>query len=65
MPESYRAPRGANDILPADQPYWRWLHDTARRVAESYGYGEIEKPVFEHAGVFLRPCSEVTDLADN
>jgi histidyl-tRNA synthetase len=64
MPESFRAPRGANDILPADQPYWRWLRDTAARVAESYGYGEIQTPVFEHAGVFLRPGSEGTDLAD-
>lgn len=64
MPESYRAPRGASDILPADQPYWRWLRDTAARVAESYGYGEIQTPVFEHAGVFLRPGSEGTDLAD-
>jgi histidyl-tRNA synthetase len=64
MPESYRAPRGASDILPADQPYWRWLRDTAVRVAESYGYGEIQTPVFEHVGVFLRPGSEGTDLAD-
>lgn len=64
MPESFRAPRGANDILPADQPYWRWLRDTAVRVAESYGYGEIQTPVFENIGVFLRPGSEGTDLAD-
>ncbi len=64
MPESLRSPRGANDILPTDQPYWRWLRYTAVRVAESYGYGEIQTPVFEHVGVFLRPGSEGTDLAD-
>lgn len=64
MPESFRSPRGANDILPTDQPYWRWLRYTAVRVAESYGYGEIQTPVFEHVGVFLRPGSEGTDLAD-
>jgi len=64
MPESYRLPRGTSDILPADQPYWRWLRDTAVRVAESYGYSEIQTPVFEHVGVFLRPGSEGTDLAD-
>jgi histidyl-tRNA synthetase len=64
MPESYRAPRGVSDILPADQPYWRWLRETASRVAESYGYGEIQTPVFESVGVFLRPGSEGTDLAD-
>jgi histidyl-tRNA synthetase len=64
MPESYRAPRGVSDLLPADQAYWRWLRDTAVRVAESYGYGEIQTPVFEHVGVFLRPGSEGTDIAD-
>ena len=64
MPESYRAPRGASDILPADQPYWRWLRETAARVAESYGYGEIQTPVFEHAGVWLRPGAEGTDVID-
>jgi histidyl-tRNA synthetase len=63
MPQ-YKAPRGAGDLLPEDQPYWRWLRATAARVAESYGYGEIQTPVFEHAGVFLRPGSEGTDLAD-
>ena len=62
--QRFRAPRGAADILPADQPYWRWLRETAVRVAQSYGYAEIQTPVFEHAGVFLRPGSEGTDLAD-
>jgi histidyl-tRNA synthetase len=64
MPDSYRAPRGVSDILPADQPYWRWLRETAVRVAESYGYGEIETPVFERAGVFLRQEAHGTDLVD-
>jgi histidyl-tRNA synthetase len=61
---SFQAPRGAADLLPQDQPYWRWIRETAARVAESYGYGEIQTPVFEHVGVFLRPGSEGTDIAD-
>ncbi|HLF72294.1 MAG TPA: histidine--tRNA ligase, partial [Dehalococcoidia bacterium] len=64
MPPKFRAPRGADDILPEDQPYWRWLQSTATRVAESFGYGQIETPVFEHAGVFLRPGAEGTDIVD-
>lgn len=63
-PQRFRAPRGTADVLPEDQPYWRWLRQTATRVAESYGYGELQTPVFEHIGVFLRPGSEGTDLAD-
>jgi histidyl-tRNA synthetase len=64
MPAKFRAPRGADDVLPEDQPYWRWLQATATRVAESFGYGQIETPVFEHAGVFLRPAAEGTDIVD-
>lgn len=63
MPE-LKAPRGVDDILPADQPYWRWIKDTATRIAESYGYGEIQTPVFEHAGVWLRPGADGTDIVD-
>ncbi|HWO74222.1 MAG TPA: histidine--tRNA ligase, partial [Dehalococcoidia bacterium] len=44
--------------------YWRWVRDTAVRIAESYGYGEIQTPVFERVGVFLRPGAAGTDLAD-
>lgn len=63
MPQ-LQAPRGVADLLPADQPYWRWIRETATRVAESYGYGEIQTPVFEHAGVWLRPGAEGTDVVD-
>jgi histidyl-tRNA synthetase len=64
MPQQFKAPRGAADLLPEDQPYWRWIRETATTVAESFGYSEIETPVFEHAGVFLRPGSEGTDVVD-
>ncbi|HEX5370875.1 MAG TPA: histidine--tRNA ligase [Dehalococcoidia bacterium] len=64
MPEQFRAPRGAADILPDDQPFWRWLRDTAVRVAESYGYAEIQTPVFERAGVFIRQEAHGTDVVD-
>jgi histidyl-tRNA synthetase len=63
MPE-IKAPRGVDDLLPGDQPYWRWLKETATRVAESFGYGEIQTPVFEHAGVWLRPGADGTDIVD-
>jgi histidyl-tRNA synthetase len=64
MPEQFRAPRGVTDILPEDQPYWRWIRDTAARVAESFGYREIQTPIFEYAGVFIRPGAHGTDLVD-
>jgi histidyl-tRNA synthetase len=64
MPQPFKAPRGVTDILPSDQPYWRFVRETAVRVAESFGYGQIETPVFEHAGLFLRPNAEGTDVID-
>src|SRR5437667_4136193 len=64
MPQPFKAPRGVTDILPTDQPYWRFVRETAMRVAESFGYGQIETPVFEHAGLFLRPNAEGTDVID-
>jgi histidyl-tRNA synthetase len=63
MPQ-FQAPRGVSDILPQDQPYWRWLRETAARIAANFGYLEIQTPVFEHAGVFMRPGAEGTDLVD-
>jgi histidyl-tRNA synthetase len=64
MPQDLRAPRGVSDILPADQPYWRWVRDTAVRVAESYGYGEIQTPVFERSNVWIHEDARGTDLVD-
>ena len=63
-PKRFQAPRGVADILPEDQPYWRWLRQTASRVAESYGYRQIDTPVFEDKGVFVRPGAGGTDIVD-
>jgi histidyl-tRNA synthetase len=62
--QRYKAPRGTADILPEDQPYWRLLREAATRVATSFGYRQIETPVFEDAGVFLRPSAGGTDIVD-
>src|SRR6202040_923003 len=36
--------------------------DTARRLAERYGYQEIATPIFEFTEVFSRPIGETTDI---
>jgi histidyl-tRNA synthetase len=58
----YKAPRGTQDILPEDQPYWDFVRDTAARLAAAFGYGRIETPVFEEASLFTRGVGEVTDI---
>jgi histidyl-tRNA synthetase len=62
--KQFRAPRGVADILPEDQPYWKWLRETAAQIAGSYGYARIDTPIFESAGVWLRREAEGTDIAD-
>lgn len=59
----FQAPRGTNDVLPEDEPYWRFLRDVGRRVCHRAGYRQIETPVFEDARLFLKGTGESTDIA--
>jgi len=63
-PQKYAAPRGTADILPEDWPCWQYVRDTAERVCAAFGYGRIETPIFEHAGVFLRTAGAGTDIVE-
>ena len=60
----YRAPRGTSVVLPADQPYWRLVRETAERVCRAFGYQRIDTPTFEDARVFLRGVGEGTDIVE-
>ena len=62
--QKYAAPRGTADILPDGWPYWQYVRDTAERVCAAFGYGRIETPIFEHAGVFLRTAGAGTDIVE-
>ncbi|MDA0988791.1 MAG: histidine--tRNA ligase [Chloroflexi bacterium] len=60
----YRAPRGTADILPEEQRYWHYLEAGARAVAQRYGYGRLETPVFENTGLFVRGVGQGTDIVE-
>ncbi|UCC62152.1 MAG: ATP phosphoribosyltransferase regulatory subunit, partial [Anaerolineae bacterium] len=60
----YQAPTGTQDILPEDQPYWRYVVGGMRRVAESYGFQEIDVPMFETTALFARGIGEGTDIVE-
>jgi histidyl-tRNA synthetase len=64
MAEHYRALQGFKDILPDEQPYWRYVENTAARVAELYGYRRIETPLIEETAVYRRTSGEGTDVVD-
>ncbi|GCE27041.1 histidine--tRNA ligase [Dictyobacter alpinus] len=65
MPEQYRALQGFKDILPEDQPYWRFIENTAAEVARLYGYQRIETPILEDTAVFRRTSGEATDIVEH
>lgn len=60
----YQAPRGTQDILPEDIPYWAHVEMTARRFAALYGYQEIRTPTFEDTNLFRRGAGEATDVVE-
>ncbi len=60
----YRAPRGTQDVLPEDIPYWSYVEAHARRFAGLFGYGEIRTPTIEETGLFRRGAGEATDVVE-
>lgn len=58
----YQRPTGTNDILPDEQPYWRYIFDRIHHVAALYGYQQIEPPMFEDTAVFTHGVGEATDI---
>ncbi|WP_024790653.1 MULTISPECIES: histidine--tRNA ligase [unclassified Lebetimonas] len=57
-----KALRGMKDII-EDKRFLK-IYDTAREVAESYGYGYIETPILEETGLFKRSVGESSDIVN-
>ena len=60
----FQAPRGTVDLLPPEQKYWRYIESKAVELAQRYGYGRIDTPVFEDSGLFVRSVGEGTDIVE-
>lgn len=60
----YQAPRGTQDILPADRPYWRYVTEEMHQVAALFGLQQIDTPIFEETGLYVRGVGEGTDIVD-
>ncbi|MCK6453791.1 MAG: histidine--tRNA ligase [Alphaproteobacteria bacterium] len=54
--------RGTHDLFPPDMRRHRAVVDTARAVAERYGYGEVATPIFEFTEVFQRTLGDTSDI---
>ncbi|MFQ5886048.1 MAG: histidine--tRNA ligase [Anaerolineae bacterium] len=60
----YRAPRGTQDILPQDQPYWQFIRDQIHRLSTLYGYERLDLPLFEETPLFTRGIGAGTDIVE-
>ena len=60
----YRAPRGTQDILPEEQPYWRHVESRAAELCERSGYQRIDTPIFEASTLFHRSVGEASDIVE-
>jgi histidyl-tRNA synthetase len=60
--KSFQAARGTVDILPAEQPYWRFVEKAIDGMTRLYGYRRIDTPVFEDTGLFRRSAGDFTDI---
>ena len=55
-------PRGTADILPTEQKYWKFIHETTARVCEKFGYKRLDTPQFESKDLFIRGVGTQTDI---
>lgn len=62
MAMEIKAPRGTNDVLPAESYQWQCIEDAARRTADRFGYREIRFPTFESTELFERGVGDTTDV---
>lgn len=62
MSKSLQRVRGTQDLLPEISRKFRHLEDLAWQVANRYGYGEIDTPIFEMSEVFHRTLGETSDM---
>ncbi len=62
MAEINKAPRGTNDVLPADIHKWQFVEQKLIETASLYGFKEIRVPVFEHTEVFTKSVGDTTDV---
>ncbi len=56
--------RGFRDILPSDVVHLRRIQSTIARIAEAYGFHEIELPLVEETALFVRGVGKATEVVE-
>ncbi len=58
------AVKGMADIMPPASRLWQHVEASARRIFDSYGYGEIRTPILEPTELFARGVGETTSIVE-
>jgi len=56
--------RGMRDILPAEQPYWRFLKHKIEELTDAYGYDRIDAPILEDTNLYNRSVGKTSDVVE-
>lgn len=62
--EMIRSPKGMHDMLHGDIRYLERILETAREIAEFYGFLPIQTPHLEEARLFSRPLGETSEVVE-
>jgi histidyl-tRNA synthetase len=62
IPAPLQPVRGTHDLLPAEAARHRAVVESAREVAQRYGYREMATPIFEFSDVFRRSLGDTSDV---
>jgi histidyl-tRNA synthetase len=64
MSRKLQSVKGMNDLLPAQSPYWQYVEQVLREIADAYGYAEIRTPILEKTALFVQSIGEQTDIVE-
>ncbi len=60
----YRSITGMRDVLPEEQPYWRYIEQKIQEITQLYGYKRVDPPILEETALFIRGVGETTDIVE-
>jgi histidyl-tRNA synthetase len=61
---NYKSVTGTRDILPEEQPFWRFIEKKIYTITSLYGYQRVDPPIFEETRLFIRGVGETTDIVE-
>ncbi len=60
--DSFQAPRGMHDLMPADEAYWEKIEGVTKSLARAYSFGRLEPPILEFADLYSKTSGEESDV---